>query len=231
MIQYIRDEGIELFEKPKIPEIEENVHPNSLKTLKKPIENIEQNNDSNQVTVKSDLTQSKRDFASDKEWLAYCDWLNKLSKEAVDHFLRGIQIGVQLNESYLVSQGSTYAWNYLHHIIKQRKQKQVIHILAEVLDALKKVGHNTEPDLLVAICVALAKGLMKPWLPEEQKKTLQMPAIADPNAAQGDKTKKDAKPNPVVGTTTKTFSIPPEASNDLKKALEVSFTYLMRLTL
>ena len=174
----------------------------------------------NQIISKADALSSKRDFSTDKEWLDYCEWLNKLSKEAVDHFLRGIHIGVQLNESYLVSQGSTYTWNYIHHIIKQRKYKQVMPILSEVLEALKKVGHNTEPDLLVAICVSQSKGLMMPWLPEEQIKSLQVPVVFDPNSSN-DKLKKDLKPNPTGAPPVKTFSIPPEASADLKKALEV----------
>lgn len=85
-----------------------------------------------------------RNFETDKEWLEYCDWLNRLSKEAIDHFLRGVQIGVQLGESWLVSQGSTYVWNYLHHIFEKRKKfTQVLPFLGDVLDALKKVGHNT----------------------------------------------------------------------------------------
>ena len=185
----------------------------------------ENKDNAHQAAEKSDsFGQPKRDFATDKEWQAYCDWLMKLSKEAIDHFLRGIQIGVQLNESYIVSQGSTYAWNYLHHMIKQRKHKQITHILAEILEALKKVGHNTEPELLVAICVAQARGLMMPWLPEEQVKSLQMPVVAETSAQVDTKQppqKKEVKPNPAV-VTVKTFSVPPEASGDLKKALEVS---------
>ncbi len=105
-----------------------------------------------------------------------------------------------------------------------------MHILSEVLEALKKVGHNTEPDLLVAICVAQAKGLMMPWLPEEQVKPFLVPVVADPNNSSNDKLKKDAKPNAVVPPPIKTFSIPPEASSDLKKALEVKF-FLLNLKL
>jgi len=48
---------------------------------------------------------SHRSLSSDKEWLEYNEWLNKLCHTAMKHFLRGIQIGIQLNESWLVCQG------------------------------------------------------------------------------------------------------------------------------
>ena len=130
LVQYIRGEGVELFEKPKPPEIEEAEAPKRVR--------LSDDGSSNQQSE-----PATRDFETDKEWLNYCEWINKLSKEAIDHFLRGIQIGVGLNESYLVSQGSTYIWNYLHHVFEQNKHKTVNPILIEVLDALRKVGHNT----------------------------------------------------------------------------------------
>jgi hypothetical protein len=80
LIQYIRGEGIELFDKPKIPEQEENNH-----TIP---------NRNTKLNDKNENTSSKRNFETDKEWLEYCEWLNKLCTNAVDHFLRGIQIGI-----------------------------------------------------------------------------------------------------------------------------------------
>jgi len=118
MIQFIRNEGIELFESPKSPELDEANNQKQSESL------------------------AKRDFQTDKEWIGYCDWLAKLCKEAVNHFLRGIQIGIQLNESWLVCQGCAYLWNYLNHKFEQKKHKQVIHILLEMYESLRKVGHN-----------------------------------------------------------------------------------------
>lgn len=48
----------------------------------------------------------RRSLSTDKEWLEYNEWLNKLCHTALKHFLRGIQIGIHLNESWLVCQGS-----------------------------------------------------------------------------------------------------------------------------
>lgn len=135
MVQYIRGEGIELFDKPKIPDMTEQNQLVSGKKVKIADENSEEQG--------LGIQNPGRDFENDKEWKEYCDWLNKLCKEAVNHFLKGIQIGVELNESWLVCQGSAYTWNYLHHILEKKKYPQILPILNEVLDALRKVGHDT----------------------------------------------------------------------------------------
>jgi hypothetical protein len=85
---------------------------------------------------------NRRNFNTDKEWLEYCEWLNKLCHSAMKHFLRGIQIGILLNESWIVCQGATYAWNYMHHIFEQKKHSQMNSILNELVIALQKVGHD-----------------------------------------------------------------------------------------
>jgi hypothetical protein len=87
MVQFLRGEGIELFEKPKVPDNTENIHAKTHN--KKP----------------GEPELNKRNFATDKEWLDYCEWTNKLSQEAIQHFTRGVQIGIQLNEAWLVCQG------------------------------------------------------------------------------------------------------------------------------
>ena len=117
MIQFIRNEGIELFESPQTPELDE-------------------------VSNQKSENLTKRNFQTEKEWIGYCDWLSNLCIETVNHFVRGIQIGIQLYESWLVCQGCAYLWNYLNHKFEQKKHKQVIHILLEMYESLKKVGHN-----------------------------------------------------------------------------------------
>ena len=86
--------------------------------------------------------QYKRDFKTDKEWLDYCDWLDRLSKEAMDHFVRGVQIGVELQEGWLVCRGGAYAWNYMHHIFENKYYSKVVGILNTLLEGFKKTGHN-----------------------------------------------------------------------------------------
>jgi hypothetical protein len=126
LVHYIRQEGVELLEKPPVPDLTDH----KLQVVKF---------GDRQAPPDGAL---KSQMSAEVEWKEYCDWLNRLSKEAIDHFLRGVQIGVLLNESWLVTQGGAYIWNYLHHMFEKRKFGQVVHILTELLDALKKVGHN-----------------------------------------------------------------------------------------
>jgi hypothetical protein len=131
LIQYLRGEGVELFETPEMPII---VDTSLHSTMHKG--DIEREN-------KKNSQRQEQEEKKEKDWSEYTQWLNRLSKEAIQHFLRAIQIGVQLNESWLVCQGAAYTWNYLHHIFEKQKYSQVNHILMEVYEAIKKVGHST----------------------------------------------------------------------------------------
>jgi hypothetical protein len=81
---------------------------------------------------------------------------------------------------------------------------------------------------MVSICVALAQGLMIPWVPVEQVKTYEIPNIGLELINSNDKNRKSSatpkKTTTAVSTTvqTKAFTLPQEAMSDLKKALEVS---------
>jgi hypothetical protein len=86
--------------------------------------------------------QKYRNFETDPEWLEYCQWLQSICEEIVKNFLRGVKIGVLLNESWIVCQGSVYCWNYFHHIIEQKRHNVVNNVLTELLDGLRKTGHN-----------------------------------------------------------------------------------------
>lgn len=216
MVQYIRSEGVELFERPKPPtnslavDTAISKHANLDKTKK------ETNKNRNEG----------RNFDTDPEWQSYCQWLNALSKQVVENFLRGIQIGVHLGESWLVSQGCIYIWNYLHSMIEKKnfgEQRLVVTILAECFEALKKCGHINEPELVVAISVALSMGLMHNWLPSEQAKQLQIPNLGGESGAPNEKQTRKGNPTTTGGNPQgkNQFSIPFEGQADIKKALEV----------
>ncbi len=132
-----------------------------------------------------------------------------------------------MDESWLVCQGSAYLWNYFHHIFEGKKFNKVVKILNEMFDALKRVGHNTEPELLTAIAIALANGLIQPWLPKEHLANLQIPVLASENESSSKNAggaKGAAKTNNPTAPIAKLsiFSIPNEAQADIKKALDVS---------
>jgi hypothetical protein len=134
IVQFVRQENVELFEKPPLPDLNDKLNNNNRAIVK--FSSDTGNDESNQIEKPQISAENQQ------EWQEYCDWLLKLSKEAIDHFLRGIIIGVQLNESWVVTQGGAYIWNYLHHLFEKKKYTQAVPILTELLDALKKVGHN-----------------------------------------------------------------------------------------
>lgn len=143
MIVFIRNEGINLYERPAQPDMSAD-----LKMIMKSKAHINRNDDSSDKSTLNVSRQSKmaaefrRDFKTDGEWLEYVQWLEKLSKETMEHFLRGVEIGVELGESWLVSQGCAYAWNYIHHMVEKKSYTKVVNVLNTLLNALKKTGHN-----------------------------------------------------------------------------------------
>lgn len=218
LAQYIRGEGLELLDRPRPPK-----------------EHVQESSMHRSQSKQDEASKQKqsRNYDTDTEWLAYCDWLQGLSKQAIDQFLRGIQIGVQLDESWLVSQGCAYIWNYVHHKIEKRQFNELVPILGECLNALRRVGHNNEPELLVAISVALANGLMQSWLPPEQAKSLQIPVLVGESASANEKSTRKTN-QAIVGANQQVkiqFSLSAEAQADIRKALEVkkSFPFLKKI--
>lgn len=230
MVQYIRGEGVELFERPKPPSDQlDNNESRNRSQVRVVRDNASKSTKDDEDDKSSHQSQhrSQRDFAADPEWTGYCEWLQNLSKQAVEHFLRGIHIGVQLGESWLVSQGVTYVWNYLHHRAEKRQFNQVVSVLSECLDALRKAGHNNEPELLVAVTVALANGLMQNWLPREQVKSLQVPVLGFESSTAAANEKHNRKANMIATGAANPqvkiqFTLTTEAQNDIKKAIEVN---------
>jgi hypothetical protein len=84
--------------------------------------------------------------------------------------------------------------------------------------------------LLVAVCVALANGLVAQWLPQEQVRALQIPKLEPELAATGAgksdekrRTTTISQPTVAAGAPApKSFTMTSEASGDFKKALEVN---------
>jgi hypothetical protein len=83
--------------------------------------------------------------------------------------------------------------------------------------------------LLVAVCVALANGLIAPWLPYEHLRALQIPNLATEVAAnptgKGEEKRRATTQSQSAATGgAKPFTMTSEASSDFKKALEVILT-------
>lgn len=82
-----------------------------------------------------------------KSWLIYwlinlSDWIKSLSADATRSFLRGLELGVELEEPWLVCSAAAYIWNYNNHVLTQRRHREVMDTLTKVVEGIKKVGHD-----------------------------------------------------------------------------------------
>ncbi|XP_048585353.1 cilia- and flagella-associated protein 46 isoform X2 [Nematostella vectensis] len=159
------------------------------------------------------------------EWVTYCNWISSLSQEAVSSFQRAAEIGVELNEPWLICNSAVYLWNYTNHMLTQGRYREIVQIYTPVLDAMKATGHDGETILLCQLCNAICQGLMQPWVP-----SLAVPtAPGTPSKEKPDKADKGAKGRQsgkgVKGGASKAnvqgVTIDPEGTNELKQALEV----------
>lgn len=167
------------------------------------------------------------------EWVSYCEWISSLSNEVIHSFHRAAEIGVELKEPWLVCNAAVYLWNYTTHLLSQGRHKEVIPIYSPVLEAVKSTGHAGETVLLCQMCNAIAQGFMQPWIPA-------LPPPTAPVTPSKDKSEKTEKPKGrQSGKGTKgggpskgslhTVTVDPEATPDLKQALEV-LEYALKTT-
>ncbi|XP_077868056.1 cilia- and flagella-associated protein 46-like [Saccoglossus kowalevskii] len=112
-IHLLRSEGIQLNDKP-IPPVDKSKHPKGY-VAKKPEE--------------------------DPDWIVYCEWIKSLSDNTTKGFLRAAELGIELNEPWIVCSAAAYVWNYNNHVLTQNRHREIISPLAALLDALKVVGH------------------------------------------------------------------------------------------
>ncbi|XP_060072788.1 cilia- and flagella-associated protein 46-like [Ylistrum balloti] len=192
IVHLLRSEGVELNDMP-IPPVDKSKRPKGY-VAKKPEE--------------------------DPDWIEYCDWIKLLTEDGTQSFLRGLELGVELIEPWLVCSAGAYIWNYNNHLLTQLRHREIMDTLSTVVTGLRKIGHAGETVMLVNICTALAYAYMKPWIPAEPSKDGASAPTPVPSPEVGKKGKPAAagaaKSKPVL-----TVSINPEAAPDLKKAIEV----------
>lgn len=191
VIHLLRSENVQLNDAP-IPPVDKSKHPKGY-VAKKPEE--------------------------DPDWIEYCDWIKSLSELSTKSFLRGLALGVELQENWLVCCAATYIWNYNNHVLTQLRHREIMDTLNTVFEGLKTVGHANETASLVNICQALAYALMKPWIPVANKEPTP-PATPSSEVETPKKGKADPKAQKNK-TATNAVTIAPEAVTDLKKAIEV----------
>ncbi|KAL9983920.1 hypothetical protein ACROYT_G006166 [Oculina patagonica] len=199
LVQLLRTEGVQLGDKPVPPEDTIKLRPKR-------------------------YGDQPVNFDDMPEWVSYCDWISSLSNEVIYSFQRAAEVGVELKEPWLVCNAAVYLWNYTTHLLSQGRHKEVIPIYSTVLEAMKLTGHAGETVLLCQMCNAIAQGYMQPWIPALPPPT----APATPSKEKSEKAEKvkgrqsgkEAKGGPSKGSL-QTVVVDPEATPDLKQALEV----------
>ena len=71
----------------------------------------------------------------------YSNWIQGLSDSVAKGFLRAAELGVQLNEPWIVCSAATYLWNYNNHLLSSGRHRELTAAFAKLLQALKQVGH------------------------------------------------------------------------------------------
>ena len=77
-------------------------------------------------------------------WFPFCvhsEWIKDLTQQATENFLRGLALGVELNEPWIVCSAGAYIWNYNTHVMAQGRHREIVDALTTVLGGLKRVGH------------------------------------------------------------------------------------------
>ena len=82
----------------------------------------------------------------------FSDWIGDLSKFCTEAFIRGLELGVDLGESWLVCSAITYLWNHNNHILSHDRQREIVPTLTTIFEALKKFGHVGSVFYLSCVC-------------------------------------------------------------------------------
>nr|XP_014352574.1 PREDICTED: cilia- and flagella-associated protein 46 [Latimeria chalumnae] len=151
-------------------------------------------------------------------WTIYRDWIAYLSQYTTENFMRAAELGVELNEVWLVCNAAVYIWNHNNHLLASGRQTELVNTLQTLLNYIKKTGHNGDAVLLVMICNALAQGLIRPWISSQLSKTEKKDVVKTPI---GDKNKKGSAKGPEKPVVAQTMSVNPDSLSDVKNALEV----------
>ncbi|XP_029465840.1 cilia- and flagella-associated protein 46 isoform X2 [Rhinatrema bivittatum] len=150
------------------------------------------------------------------EWITYRNWITQLSQYATENFERAAELAVELNEAWITHNAVVYVLNYNKHIIATRRQKELVHTLKILFNAVQSTGYHENTALVVMMCNALAQGMIHAWIPLSTIKK----AEAEPQPEKGKK-KKSAGKGTEKSNALQVLSVDPNGFPDVKMALEV----------
>ncbi|KAM5241604.1 cilia- and flagella-associated protein 46 isoform 3-T3 [Hipposideros larvatus] len=115
------------------------------------------------------------------EWDVYRTWIEGLSQYAMSSWLRAAEIGLELQEAWIVQNAVVYVLNHNHHLIAAGRQRELVDALQQLLSIVQATGHNGDALMLVMLCNALARGLIISWIPTqmpEKSRKLMRPNLS-----------------------------------------------------
>ncbi|XP_060027023.1 cilia- and flagella-associated protein 46 isoform X2 [Erinaceus europaeus] len=123
-----------------------------------------------QPTPPEDLSQHSAGYTvepaeDNAEWLQYKAWIESLSQLAMNSWLRAADIGRELREDWIVQNAVVYLLNHNHHLVCERRHRELVDALYHLLGVMRAMGHSGDPVVLVTLCNMLAQGLLINWVP------------------------------------------------------------------
>eukprot|EP00731_Ephydatia_muelleri_P020306 Em0013g33a len=95
----------------------------------------------------------------------YCNWAQGLTNDAQKSFLKTAELGLSLQEPWLVCNAATYLWNHNRHLIEDGKLVDLVVVLRTMASFLKQVQSHINSELLSHISAVLACGIIQRWMP------------------------------------------------------------------
>ncbi|XP_049337763.1 cilia- and flagella-associated protein 46-like [Astyanax mexicanus] len=166
---------------------------------------------------------------NDSQWTLYRDWIQKLSAYATDNFLRGAELGAEIQEAWLVANAAVYLWNYNTHLLSKKQYPSLLPTFSRLTELLKQTSHTGDVVLLVLLCDAVAQGMIQPWFEAAGQIKPEQDTAKGGVQQQADKVKKGGGKVLEKHSSTHGFSLEAAAVQDIKKALEVC-DYALRLS-
>ncbi|KAL6101538.1 cfap46 [Pungitius sinensis] len=106
--------------------------------------------------------QSECVSEEDPHWGVYRNWIQALSAFATSNFLRAAELGVEMDESWLVANTAIYLWNYSSHLLAAGEYQCLLPTFQSLVAMLRKSKFTGNRTLLVLLCDAVARGLIQP---------------------------------------------------------------------
>ncbi|XP_058242545.1 cilia- and flagella-associated protein 46 isoform X2 [Hemibagrus wyckioides] len=172
-------------------------------------------NDSPVPPVKRGVPTLDTHTENDPQWTLYSDWIQEMSVYATTSFLRGAELGAELQEPWLVVNAAVYLWNYNNHVLATEGQDKLVQTFSQLVELLRQTGHEGEVVLLVLLCDTVAQGIIQPWCRTSGHTSHKE------KQPQADKTKKNAKKGMEKSVSTQAVALEAAGVHDIKKALQM----------